>query len=389
VTQLGSGFGSGYPSTIDTRQVYQNGVSPAPDSDTRVDSEFLNDTLTAIVQIETALGAGIQGAYASLAARIAAIESGEPGLTNVVAFTSQTMVSIPGAAHQQHQQALLYQVYDTSTPRQAILPESFSVYPTTYDTVVTFTLPQSGVIMVAALAPQYITAFTTTGTPPSVTIPGGTHGLGQTYLFFQAYDTATPAQAIEVGSVTVNATTKDLTLTTAVPQSGTLVLSVGSPRYAQAFTNATTVTVLGSAHGLASANLLYQVYDASTNPNAVQPGGLTVHPTTFDTVLTFAAPQSGTLVLAPVPSVSPPALLAVLPLTRAIPVPIRTTPLARTPSARLGTPADAAQLQTTVETLRAGLATLETLSTRLATLETAYQALLTQRGGAPPEDPTP
>ena len=70
--------------------------------------------------IETTLGANVQGAFASLAARLEALESGGSPLTNVLAFTSQTSVTLPGAAHQQGQQALLYQVYDASTPRQAL-----------------------------------------------------------------------------------------------------------------------------------------------------------------------------------------------------------------------------------------------------------------------------
>jgi hypothetical protein len=353
--------------------------SPGPDSNTRLDSEVINDGLHAIVQIETTLGAGVQGSYASLAARLNAIEAGGPGLTNVVAFTARTSVTIPGAAHQQGQQALLYQVYDDATPRNAILPESFSVYPTSYDAVVTFGLPQSGVVMVAALTPRYVTAFTTSGTPPTATITGATHAIAQTFLFVQAYDTASPANAIEIGSLTVNATTKDVTLTTAFPQSGTLILSSGTPRYVQAFTNQTTVTVLGSTHGLASANLLYQVYDANANPSIIQAGGLSVHPSTFDTVLTFAAPQSGTLLLAPVPSVTPPALLAVMPLTHAIPVPLRTTPMARPPTRMLASEADAARLRATVDTLAA----------RLATLETAYDTLLAQVRSQNTEEPSP
>jgi hypothetical protein len=279
-------------------------------------------------------------------------------------------VTIPGTAHQQGQQALLYQVYDTSTPRQAMQPDTFAVYPS-FDAVVTFGVPQSGVIMVAALAPQYVTAFTTTGTPPSVTIPGGTHGLGQTFLFYQIYDTGTPAQATELGSLSVNATTKDVTLTTAVPSSGTLLLSVGSPRFVQAFTNQTSVTVLGAAHGLASANLLYQVYDGSANPSVLQDGGVSVHPTTFDVVLTFAAPQSGTLLLARVPSVTPALALA------GVPAPLRSTPLAPDPALRRARDADvAARLQQT----------LETLSARLALLETGYHTLLSHLGGLTSED---
>ena len=370
VAQLGSDFDSTFPNEIDTRQIFRNGTVTLPDSDTRLDAQAINGSLSAIINIETTLGANVQGAFASVAARLQALEQGGSALTNVVAFTSQTSVTIPGTAHQQGQQALLYAVYDAATPRNALAPETFSVYPTTYNATITFTLPQSGVVMVAALAPAYTTTFIDQTT---LVVPGATHGLGQTYLFFQVYDTATPAQAIEVGSLSVHPVSNNVTITFPLPQSGTLVLAVGSPRYAQAFTNQTTVTVLGSAHGLASADLLHEVYDASFEPAVIQGGGLSVHPGTFDVALTFAVPQSGMLLLAPVPSVEPPMLLAVLPMARTVPAPLIAT-------------------RTIVdETRTVQLAThVETLAARLQALETAYQTLLTQHNGLPPgEEPTP
>jgi hypothetical protein len=372
MAQLGSGNGSHFPSAIDTRQVYQNTASAAPDSDTRLDSEVVNDSLTAIIQIETALGAGVTGSFASLAARLAALESGGTGLTNVVAFTAQTSLTLPGSAHQQASGALLYQVYDASVPRQALEPASFEVFASSYDAVVTFGVPQSGVIMVAVLTPSYQAPFTTTLAQPWVTIPGTTHALEETYLFFQAYDSDDPSQAIEIGSLTVDPATKDVTVSTTAPTSGTLLLCVGTPRYVQAFTNQTTVSVPGSVHGLGSAHLLHQVYDDSPTPAAMAPGGLSLHHATGDVVLTFNAPQSGTLILAPVPSVAPPTLLAVLPMTRALPVPLIAT-------------------RTVVEERfpRAAQASLEMLAARLQELETAYATLATQLSASRPEETTP
>jgi hypothetical protein len=377
VAQLGSGLGSDYPSAIDTRQTFQNVVNAAPDSNTRLDSELANDSLDAIIQIETALGAGIQGAYGSLAARLLALEAGgggpgPSGMTNVVPFVEQTTVTIPGSAHQQGQQALLYHVYAAGTPRYAVQPETFRVYPSTFDAVVTFGAAESGTIVVAALTPQYVTGFTTTGSVPTATILGSAHGLTPTYLFVQAYDLATPAQAIELGSVTINATTKDVTLTTGTAMSGTVVLAVGTPRFVQAFTNQSSVNVPGSTHGLASPNLVYQVYDASTNPTIIEEGSLSVDPTSFNVVLTFAAPQSGTLLLAPVPPVSAPTLL-LAPAARVAPMPlIAPVPRPRVPERAV------LVLQTLVTDLTA----------RLATLEAAYQTLQTQLGTPNAEDPT-
>lgn len=369
--QLGAGFDSGYPNVVDTRQVFRNGTVVLPDSDTRLDSEVINDSLSAIVNIESTLGANVQGAYGSLAARLDALETGGSALTNVVAFTSQMSVLIPGSAHQQGQQALLYAVYDAASPRNYLRPDTFSVYPGTYNAIVTFAVPQSGVVMVAALTPAYVTTFATPATPPySVTIPGSTHALAEIYLFVQAYDTAIPAHAIEIGGMSVNTTTFDVVLTFAAPQTGILTLAVGSPRYAEVFFDQTSVTIPGSVHGLASPNLLHQVYAPSgTDPVMIPAGGLSVHSTTFDVVLTFAVPQSGVLVLAPVPSVEPPTLLAVLPLARTVPAPVIAT---RTVVDERAT----AQLQ----------ARVEALTTRLLTLETAYQGLLAQREMPPPEE---
>ena len=231
--------------------------------------------------------------------------------------------------------------------------------------------------MVAALTPDYVTTFTTPGSPPyTVTIPGSTHALGQTYLFVQAYDNANPAQVIEIGSLSVNTSTRDVSVTFGAPQTGTLVLAVGSPRYVQSFTTSGTppsVTIPGGTHGLASADLLWQVYDTSAAPALIQPGGVSVHPgpgpNSFDVAFTFAAPQSGTLLLAPVPSVAPPTLLAVLPMARTVPAPLIATRTVVEP--RLGT-----QLEQAIEALTA----------RLATLEAAYQTLLAQHNGHTTEE---
>jgi hypothetical protein len=375
VSQLGAGFGSDYPSTIDSRQVFQNVVNAAPDSDTRLDAELANDSLDAIVQIETTLGAGVQGAFASLAARLAALESGSATpLTNVVPFSSATNVLVPGSAHQQGQQALFFAVYDASTPRRLFAPGTFSVYPTSFNANVTFEVPESGIVLVAKLEPQFISSFTTPASPPyTVTIPGGVHGLGETYLFYQVYDTALPANVFELGSFSVNTTTFDVTMTFATQQTGTVVLAVGSPRYVLSFTDITSLTIPGTTHGLATPNLLSQLYAPSgANPVAIAPGGLTIHATTFDVTLTFAGPQSGVIVLTPAPTViAQPALLDYTPAP-GVPPPTRTTLAVQEQQSMT-------QLQTSVERLTA----------RLATLETAYGALLAQVSTASVEEPTP
>jgi Pectate lyase superfamily protein len=298
VAQLGSGNDSGYPGTIDTKQIFQNTASAAPDTDTRVDAEFLNDSLSAIVNIETTLGAHVNGTFASVAARLDALAllvGSGTGMTNVVPFAGAMAIGIPATAHQQAGPALLYQVYDLSTPRQTLQPESVTVHPTTFDMSITFATGQTGVALVAAPSPSFVTPFSAVGVPATVTIAGATHGLGQTFLLFQVYDAQTPALAIDVGSMQVNASTKDISLVFAAPQSGTIRLA--PPQYTQTFAAALTWTIPGATHGLGTAHLLWQCYDNSSNPFALAAPAVSVHPTSFDVVVSFAAAQAGTMAL--------------------------------------------------------------------------------------------
>lgn len=62
-------------------------------------------------------------------------------------------------------------------------------------------------------------------------------------------------------------------------------------KYTTSFTG-TTLTIPGATHGLGTASLVVQVYDNATPRALVIPGSVTVHPSTFAVVLTFA--ESGT-----------------------------------------------------------------------------------------------
>lgn len=135
----------------------------------------------------------------------------------------------------------------------------------------------------------------------SVAIPGSAHNVGQAALLWQLYDAQIPAHAIDPGSVTVQVDplTYDVFLTFVTPMSGMIALGATSPLYLAPFTNTTTVSVLGTTHQLGTADLLFQVYDnGSPRRTAMEPGSLTVHPTTRDVLMTFTTPQSGLLVLA-------------------------------------------------------------------------------------------
>jgi hypothetical protein len=71
----------------------------------------------------------------------------------------------------------------------------------------------------------------------------------------------------------------------------------GLANYAMPFTSATTVTVPGSTHQLGTAKLFVAVYDTETPAVLVEPNEIQINPTTYDVTVSFASPQSGTLVL--------------------------------------------------------------------------------------------
>ncbi|MGE5647628.1 MAG: hypothetical protein ACM336_17765 [Acidobacteriota bacterium] len=74
------------------------------------------------------------------------------------------------------------------------------------------------------------------------------------------------------------------------------VLSGGS-NYSQAFSGATSVTIAGTAHGLGTANVIVDCYDAATPAARLEPASVTVHPATFDVTVTFSSARSGRCVV--------------------------------------------------------------------------------------------
>jgi hypothetical protein len=68
-----------------------------------------------------------------------------PGSVNYgQSFTSQTTVTIPGAAHGLGTASLLVACYDAATPAAALAPSSVTVHPTTYDVTIMFASAESG-----------------------------------------------------------------------------------------------------------------------------------------------------------------------------------------------------------------------------------------------------
>ncbi len=213
-------------------------------------------------------------------------------------------VTIPAATHGLATAALLVQVWDAQTPRRRIRPGRITVDPTTFAVELTFAQAQSGRVILAGAQP----ATPTEGHVRRVfapattwTVTAGQHGFATADLLVTFYDDQATPQALEPGSVTLDATTRELVATFLQPQGGAVVL-VGSastsavPHLAQAFGPTTSVTFDGDLVGLMTTHLLLQVWDAQTPRQQVQPGRVSIDPTSHVVTVTFAQSQSGTLV---------------------------------------------------------------------------------------------
>jgi Chaperone of endosialidase len=130
-----------------------------------------------------------------------------------------------------------------------------------------------------------------------VSIPGTAHNLGTATPLYQTYDGSTPRNAIEAQRVSISQLTYDMALTFLTPQSGAVSLVAPGPQYTTTFTNQTTVTILGTTHALGSADLFVRVYQQQGADNVAVTPTTQINRTTFDVVLTFATPQSGSLIL--------------------------------------------------------------------------------------------
>jgi hypothetical protein len=141
----------------------------------------------------------------------------------------------------------------------------------------------------------------------TVTIPGATHGRGTANLLVEVVDDQFVGRHVTPQSVTVDTSSFDVVVTFAQAQSGA-VLIAGRPvtPYAQPFTGQTTVTIAGASHGLGTSNLVVRVYDAAAIPAQVRPSSVSVDIATYDVVVIFGQPQSGTIVLMDATAVGPP-----------------------------------------------------------------------------------
>jgi hypothetical protein len=72
---------------------------------------------------------------------------------------------------------------------------------------------------------------------------------------------------------------------------------IGTGTYSTAFASVTSVTVPGTTHQLGTAKLIVEVYDNGNPALLVEPDSVVINPTTYDVLVKFATPQSGTLVI--------------------------------------------------------------------------------------------
>lgn len=146
---------------------------------------------------------------------------------HITQFVNTDTVSVPGNVHQLPSADIVFQVYfdDGSGVLTASEPGSFTVDVTSRDVLMTFIGQYSGWLVMSAGGPAYAVSFSGVET---ITIPGGTHLLGTSAIIFQAYDTATPRNALGDPDVSINPTTFDIVVRFGVPMSGHMVFGAVS-----------------------------------------------------------------------------------------------------------------------------------------------------------------
>lgn len=207
VTVLGTAHNYGTKALIVT--VYDN-ATPANviDADFTVHPSTFDVTLAfGVAQSGTVVITGDSNALANVAS----------------AFTTQTTVTIAGTSHLLNTSNIHVDVYDSASPAGRILAD-WTVSPTTFDVVVTFSAAQSGTIVLSAYRgrlAKYVTAFTS---QTSLSIPGTSHLLGTPDLQVQCWDTQSPRHVIHPDDMTVSPTSYDLTISFLNAQSGRCVV---------------------------------------------------------------------------------------------------------------------------------------------------------------------
>jgi hypothetical protein len=129
-------------------------------------------------------------------------------------------------------------------------------------------------------------------------LPGSQHHLGSPAILLYAYDNTDPAIALDPGALQVDPSSYDITADFGVDQAGLLVATLGEPSYSALFAVSAapyTVTILGTTHQLATANLCVQLRDSTGA--VISPATVRVHPVTYDVTLVFSQAQDGRVIL--------------------------------------------------------------------------------------------
>lgn len=139
--------------------------------------------------------------------------------------------------------------------------------------------------------PNYAQSFTN---QTQVTLLGTSHNLATKNLILACYDTASPANAIQPASWTVNPTTFDVIVNFTSAQSGYCALNGSGPAvFSTTEASSTSWSITAATHGL-GANLQVMAYDSSGN--RIEPANLLVD-SSGNVTLSWAVAQAGKVVI--------------------------------------------------------------------------------------------
>lgn len=128
------------------------------------------------------------------------------------------------------------------------------------------------------------------------------HGLTHCNLVWAAYTLSGGTHSFTMGMSSYSCDSGNITITWPTPTAGKLVIVTGggaaggqSTNIEKAFTNATTVTILGTEHGYGHRRLITRCYDSTGY--RIDPESEMINPSNFDVTITFSTQKSGWCVL--------------------------------------------------------------------------------------------
>ncbi len=140
-------------------------------------------------------------------------------------------------------------------------------------------------------------------TPQSFSGTGSTatlnHNLGTTNVFVACYDSSN--RLLDGAIAITNSGTVTVTFSNSISYRCVVNGGIGPPgpagsnasKYQFGLNSATSYTITGVTHGIASKDLAVTCLDGSGSNNRFEPATVTVNQSTFDVVMTFLAAKSG------------------------------------------------------------------------------------------------